>query len=192
MKGRIRIVRETDAMPPEDDIVKITYMQQSRYCLGDEAVTPERAHELQQRLEAGDVIGIPVYAYVHSGSTIRCSDSGNPFSCPWDSARSGLAYVTTADAQREWGDEASAMSDIVEKAKQYIRGVVKVFDAYLRDAVFGYVAEARVVDPDSGEELDDWEEKESCWGFYGDDWKTNGISDYVEAFLDEGYEIVEE
>ena len=191
MKGRIRIVRDTYAEPPEGDIVKITYMTRSRYCLGTESVTEEEATTLQRRLEAGDVIGIPVYAYVHSGSTIKCSENSNPFSCPFDSGRSGLAYITTADAQREWG-ETTAMSDVVAVAKNYIRIFVETFDAYLRGAVYGYVVETIVLDPDSGEELDDWEEKDSCWGFYGDDWKTNGIKDSVQTFLDKGYEIVEE
>lgn len=164
MKGRIRIIRDHDAHQPELGVVKITCASRSRYCLGNEAVTDDQARELQRRLEAGDIIGIPVYAYVHSGCTIKCSENGNPFSCPWDSGRSGLAYVETSDAQRELSD-ATAMSDVAENAKVYIRSAVETFDAYLRGAVYGYVVEAKVVDPDSGEELDDWEEKDSCWGF---------------------------
>ena len=191
MKGRVKIVRQEFAEAPEDDIVKITYNKRSRYVLGNEAVTADEAAALQERMNAGEVIGIPVYAYVHSGSTIRCSDVGNPFECRWDSGRSGLAYITTADAQREW--DLPSLRDVKERAESYIRNFVETFDAYLKGEVYGYVAEKAVVDPDSGEVLDgEFEEEDSCWGFYGFDRNESGMAEAIKPYVDKGYEITEE
>jgi hypothetical protein len=49
---------------------------------------------------------------------------------------------------------------------------VSVYDDYLTGNVYGFIVEER-----NG---DDWEEVDSCWGFYGDDIHTNGIADYLD------------
>ena len=93
--------------------------------------------------------------------------------------------------------ELLAIANSVASEKMIDKGIVieAIEEAIQRAARARYGAENDIrakLDPDSGEELDDLEEKDSCWGFYGDDWKTNGIKDSVQTFLDKGYEIVEE
>lgn len=191
MNARIFVKRDPDAQQPEDDIVKITYPSSSRYRLGDTPVTQEESASLGRQMNVGEIVGVPVWAYVHSGSTIKAAES-NPFNCPWDSGRSGLAYMTFDDMVREAPEVAVADSDKKEWAEKYIKSVVEIFDAWLRGAVYGYTVEKEIIDPDSGEPLDDWEEVDSCRGFCGDDWRTNGIKDEVQTYLDQGAKVIEE
>lgn len=128
-----------------DNLGQIAYCS-SRYTLGTECVSQDRLREIAAGIEDGSLIGLPVYAYVHSGSTISTS----PFSCPWDSGQSGLVYCTKEQAQKEWGDDHEA------NALRLLRGEVETFDQYLRGDVYGYT----ITDKD-GDEVD------SCWGFYG-------------------------
>lgn len=166
------IYSDLDPEPPENDIVKIAYLNRSRYTLGDEAVSEERMDEIGQQVREGKLVGVPVWAYVHSGATISTGKKlkggkgvlrMNPFNCPWDSARSGWAYMKREDALREWGNKRLSEKQR-QKAEFYIDGVVDEFDMYLRGECYGIV----VMDVRDGQK-----ELESCWGFYG--W------DYTEA-----------
>jgi len=189
-KSRVRIMRDPGPEQPEDDLVEITYMARSRYMLGTKAITEDQAWELGERMKNECLVGIPVYAYVHSGSTIRCSETGNPFSCPWDSGRSGLAYIDMSKVDAEFGEGPEA----VEKAKAYIRDFVETFDAWLRGEVYGFVAKtwSPVYDKTGDVVGGVWEAEDSCWGFYGDDWRTNGIKDCIQEYLDRGFEVLED
>lgn len=189
-KMRIRIVHDSDPEQPGDDLVKISYATRSRYVLGTEAVTEDQAWELGERMKHGCLVGIPVYAYVHSGSTVRCSENGNLFDCPWDSRRSGLAYIDMPKVVAEFGEGPEA----IEKAKVRIRSAVELFDVWLRGEVYGFVAETwSPVYDKAGETAGGiWVAEDCCQGFYGDDWRTNGIKDYVREYLDRGFELRED
>jgi len=113
-----------------------------RYTLGTEHVSQERAQEIGEKIESGEYIGLPVYAYVHSGATI----STRRFSCPWDSGQSGFVYCNADDPSIGSGDNALSI----------LRGEVKTFDQYLRGDVYGYT-----ITDKNGDVVD------SCWGFYG-------------------------
>lgn len=103
-------------------------------------------------------ISLPLYLYDHSGITM----STGPFSCPWDSGQVGFIYVSRENAAKEWADTTE------KQARNYLCGEVEVYDQYLRGEVYGFVIEDLC-----GEEFD------SCWGFFGDDWRTNGIADHI-------------
>lgn len=140
------IVYDPDPQPYDGDTLgRIAYLKRSRYTLGTEAVSEERMRHIEEGIEQGIYIGLPVFAYVHSGVTIR---TGQSFPCPWDSGRSGFVYVDRADALAEFKDEESVLN--------CLRSEVETCNAYLSGEVFGWI----VLDVD-GEEL------ESCWGFYG-------------------------
>jgi hypothetical protein len=140
-----------------DTVSQIAYMKSSRYTLGTEAVNHERMDEIRDGIEDGTYIGLPVFAYVHGGATIR---AGSGFSCPWDSGQSGFVYCDREQALSEFKTEEAVI--------ECLKAEVKLFDAYLTGEVYGY----RLLDKD-GEEL------ESCWGFYGDD-----AFDYMFSELD--------
>ena len=114
---------------------------------------------------------LPVYLFDHSGITI----STTPFSCPWDSGQVGFIYTNLKRVQemghnwKKWSEKRR------EQVKEWLKGEIKTFDQYLRGDVYGFIVEV------DGEEID------SCWGFYGEDPRTNGMSDYVDDELIQQY-----
>lgn len=109
----------------------------------------------------------PLYMYDHSGITIATT----PFGCQWDSGQIGFVYITQKKLD-EMGvtiNEDETWPDFVKRLESYIDGEVEVEDQYVRGEVYGFI----IKDPD-GEHVD------SCWGFYGNNFKENGILDQVE------------
>jgi len=86
--------------------VGITYMQSSRYTLGNTPIgnphtwRRDKIAELKRKHpntpKAKQLIEYPVYAYVHSGVDLSLS----PFSCPWDSGQSGVIFISRHDAKK--------------------------------------------------------------------------------------------
>jgi len=163
---KVRIEQETDPQSPGewDNVGKIAYSS-SRYTLGTENVTKERLDEIRDGIRDGSLIGMPVFAYVHSGATIKAAET-NPFHCPWDSGQSGFVYCTVAKGIEEFGtkrDQLNMKEGKVRKGTAAMRaktlkcliGEVETFDQYLQGDVYGYIIEV------------DGKEKDSCWGFYG-------------------------
>jgi len=164
-----RIFHDECPEAPDNDIVKIAYLGASRYTLGSQPCTHEELDQIGRDIERGVLVGVPVWAYVHSGATISTGTKlkggtqarlrENPFHCPWDSGRSGWAYMTAKAALKGWGNKRLSAKQ-TQKAQWYIDGVVEEFAQYLQGDVYGYRIVDLSEDPD-GEELD------SCWGFYG-------------------------
>lgn len=116
---------------------------------------------------------LPLYLYDHSGITM----STGRFSCPWDSGQVGFIYCTIERGIAECGS--------VENAEKYLRGEVKVYDQYLTGDVYGFVVE-EADDYGLGDNDDlDWNEIDSCWGFYGSDPFENGMAEHVDKELHE-------
>jgi len=116
-----------------------------------------------------NVIWLPVYAYVHSGTTIStdCSIA----SCRWDSGRSGFVYTTKDKIRKARGcKRVSPQIKTLEEA--FLRCHVKTFDHILKGEVYWY-------------ELLDEEENDidSCGGFIGD-LQTCGIVDCITSHVD--------
>lgn len=154
----IRIEHDEDAESPAEwgsSLGQITYNARSRYVLGTEGIDSDRFDEIERKVASGEYIGIPVYAHVHGGSTIRAGHS-NPFHCQWDSGRSGWAYCTREKAIAEFGNKVMTKK-VREAALKCLIGEVETFDQYTRGEVYGFevVVEGEVVD--------------SCWGIYGFD-----------------------
>lgn len=140
------------AEAPEDDACHIGFLSSSRYCLGTKRCTSEEL----QAIEKSKAVWLPVYAYVHSGSTI----STKPFSCLWDSGQSGIAWMAYEDALLIFGEHKFGKRVLTAagraKAEEYIRGTVECFDKWLTGEACGWV----ITDTQTGEEVD------SCWGYY--------------------------
>lgn len=163
---RVRIEYDTDVEMPEDDIFQITYRASSRYTLGTEGISDERKDEIERGLADGSLIGWPVFAYVHSGSTIRMAET-NPFHCPWDSGQSGVVYAKREDVLKEWGNKRLTKA-VIAKAQAYAKGVVETFASYLEGDVYGYIVERTRVNADDDVVVE--KTLDSCWGFYGLDY----------------------
>jgi hypothetical protein len=125
---------------------------------------------------------LPLNLYDHSGIRMRTG----PFSCPWDSGQVGWIYVTWEKARKEW---TGTDDEIREKAERCLEAEVEVYDDYISGNVYGFVVEKY------DEECDEWVDSDSCWGFFGDDPKKNGMmehwdSDVVEHYKQHGAEVV--
>lgn len=156
----VRIVVDPDPTSPTEwsNLGQITYASRSRYVLGTEAVSDDRFEEIGRRIDKGELIGLPVYAYVHSGSTI----STTPYSCPWDSGRSGWAYCTREAALSEAGLQI-VTAKVRKQTLERLAAEVDTFAEYLRGEVYAYIVELHE-DGDFRAELD------ACWGIYGLDY----------------------
>lgn len=160
---RVRIERDDSPFSPREwDNLGTIGIYHRRYNLSDEGapVDVEGARNLEENYQ---YFSLPIYMYDHSGITI----STEPFSCPWDSGRVGLIFVSLADVEKEYGE----ITDEVEKSVyRVLKGEVETFDQYLRGDVWGYVVEkAKVYTAEDGDTITEWEHVDSCWGFFGEE-----------------------
>lgn len=105
-----------------------------------------------------EVLRVPLYIYEHGGVAY----SAKPFGCPWDSGQCGVLVITKSRLKKmgceDW-DEERLLRDT--------EGWIKTFQQWANGDVYGY------------ELLVDGEVVDSCFGFYGDDPKKNGMLDYL-------------
>jgi hypothetical protein len=123
------------------------------------------AEDVKKMMDA--VICLPVHYYEHGGAGISLSANEYPFNCPWDSGTIGFAVVTKSDLRKEYNLKCITQKAI-NKALTVVKGEVETLNQYIAGEVYGF----RVFN-EKGEEED------SCWGFYGDDVKTNGMLYHV-------------
>lgn len=136
---------------------KISHNTRARTVLGDTPTTSEEDDAIEQGIRKGTLVGLPVWAYVHSGVQL-VAGADNPFHCPWDSGRSGYVYATRADVLQEFGGKRMTAA-IREKALKVLSAEVKEFSMYLDGDCYGFT----IIDTTTDECV------ESCGGFYGRD-----------------------
>lgn len=149
--------------------------------------------EAWARIERTETVIVPLYCYEHGGITI----STGRFSCPWDSGQFGFAYVTeekikelNSGSAGKWIGKNRA--ERAAKVREIINGEIETYDQYLRGNVYGIVVETFTpteIDPDGeGWENDadqtdndeNWNESDSCWGFYGLDYAIESAKEMME------------
>jgi len=141
----------------------------SRAAYANRFVQPRITKLLDTALE-GYVI-LPLHLYDHSGITM----STGSFSCPWDSGQVGWIVCDPETIKREFNGD----KDLAEKC---LIAEVSVYDSYISGDVYGFIVEERDFDDERDEDDDEgWEHKDSCWGFYGYDVRTNGMADHLES-----------
>jgi len=146
---------ELPSSPREDDNLGTLVYGHRRYVLGEEEawnVDDYTNWTDWKKGELGDAIALPVYLYDHSGLSVS-TNRHYPFDCPWDSGQLGWIYVSRAKA-REWLGYKRISKQRERQVLEYLQNEVKVFDAYLRGEVYGYIL------------YEDGKEIDSCWGFY--------------------------
>jgi hypothetical protein len=160
---RVDITQDDDPIRPDDwDSVTLLALDVDRYLELNTAGIDVRA--LQESDDAVaylrdtfDALAItPVYAYCHSGVTIRAGES-NPFTCPWDSGLAGFAWTTR--------ERLDYMGISVDDAARVVRQDIEEWDKYLT----GDVWIVSVVNDATGETV------ESLGDVYGYEWaETEG------------------
>ena len=163
----IKIYPDSDLMesPREWDNLGTMVCSHSRYNLGDEQIVNGYVSD-----ESWDnFIVLPLYLYDHSG--ISMSTGRNyPFNCPWDSGQVGYIYVSRDKVRKEY-EWKYITKKRENQIKEYLNNEVKTYDQYLTGDVYGYNVECEKCE----EVLD------SCWGFYGSEWKENGLLDHADT-----------
>lgn len=123
----------------------------------------------------------PVWCYEHSGISIAVGKRAYPYNDRFDSGQLGWMAVTKKDAERAWPDDP----DWRARAMEAIQADVKTYNDWLSGDVYWYRLSDRT--PPAPEEQDqgvytdaDWDELDSCGGFYGTDLFENGMAEYVD------------
>lgn len=126
-----------------------------------------------------EYIILPLYLYDHSGITMNTGG----FSCPWDSGQVGYIYISRKDALKEHGWKILTAKRR-EQVQNFLENSVKEYDCYLRGEGYGFRVFEYECEPgaEPPEDLDEWEEGDSCWGFLGEDWAVEGIYDHVSGY----------
>ena len=139
--------------------------------------------DMLKRLNESDLIYIKqLNIYDHGGITISTLSS-YPYNDRWDSSPVGFVYITKQRLIEEKLCVETTM-DWKESADAIIEDEVRIYDYYLRGEVYQYTLEEKItVDnrcPHCGEIInsyDDYEEIDTCCGFYGCCLEENGILD---------------
>lgn len=164
---RIRVEIDPDPVNPRTDYKcfgKIAYLQRSHLCLGDLPVTEFGLNEIEHGIKDGTVIGLPVFAYVHSVVVLKAAQT-NPFTCRWDSGQSGFAFADLDKVLQEFN--ATTLTDeVMAQALAVLAAEVDELSKYLGGEVYGYVIERLELDADG--DVVGVVELDSCWGFIGD------------------------
>lgn len=124
------------------------------------------AEMLKEQMNAALVV--PIHYYEHSGAGIS-TEMDYPFNCPWDSGTIGFAVVTNEAIRKEYGIKR-VTGLAINKAMSVLKSEVKSLDQWISGEVYGF----KLFDEND-------EEVDSCWGFFGHDPKTNGMTDHFDA-----------
>ena len=167
----VRVIQDTEGAESPREWTNLGTMAcwHRRYNLGD--VQPRETPDewLKENAPEGSVV-LPLYLYDHSGITM----STTPFSCPWDSGQVGF-IVGNKDPKVLENYGLTGADD--EMIRQRLVAEVKVYDQYMQNDVYAYVLEQHKKCGTCGHE--EWEVLDSCCGFYGTDWKENGMADHL-------------
>jgi hypothetical protein len=144
-----------------------------RYDLGDkhDFYNPDDLMEFLHE-NNGKIIALPLYLLDHSGITMRAGDNVRDFiacdSAGWDWGMVGYIFVTYATLRKEYNKKRLSKS-VLAKARKILLQEVETYDQYLTGDVYWYQTTCN----HCNEQLD------SCGGFYGHDWKENGLMEYA-------------
>ena len=173
--NKLRVVQDSCGDSPREwDNLGTMVCFHGRYDLGDKHKYYSDDYSGWEELEKairkeggrGTII-LPLYLYDHSGITMRTS----PFGCRWDSGQVGFILTNRETILSEFGGKI-VTKKLKEKVSRILEGEVETYTQYLEGEIYGF----QIVD-EEGEVVD------SCYGFYGTDFLTNGMLDYIDADL---------
>lgn len=166
----LKIIRDDSPSSPRDwDNMGTMIAFHNRYSLGDSghgyrSQDYNSWDEMERAIlkdNPGGVI-LPLYLYDHSGITMNTTG----FDCRWDSGQVGFIVASAARIRESYGVKRIS-AKVRQRVMNSLRGEVELYDQYITGDVYGYV-----LTHDDGEE-------DSCWGFFGNDPFTNGMSDHI-------------
>ena len=148
---------------------------------------------------------LPLWLYDHSGITMSCGSRTGQYADRWDSGGVGWIVVLKKtvmdevgteyvlddegelmrvehkhpDAPSTWSYLTRPLTDETwrKRAIDIMKADVEVYDQYLTGDVYGFNLYS--ADPVEEGEEPEWNEEDSCWGFFGSDVMENGIEDHA-------------
>jgi len=180
--AKLEIKADCDPGSPRDwDNMGQMVCFHARYNFGDKH---DYRHEdyadwdaIQEQIEKDYNVAIilPMFMMDHSGLSI-CCDSSMFRACDsagWDWGQIGFVFVTVEKLKEEYSvDEIT--DDILEMATKVLLGEVETYNQYVSGEVYGFVLyDTCPTCGNEGKEID------SCWGFFGSNFKENGIIDHL-------------
>lgn len=120
-----------------------------------------------------EVVILQLYLYDHSGISIKIQPHG--YHAAWDCGKVGYIYITHEDIIKEYGE---ITEENIEKAKRVLEGEVETYSQYLEGDIYGYILEEKELCEHCGHM--EYEDIDSCWGFYGSDFNNNGLFENVD------------
>ncbi|MFA7367872.1 MAG: hypothetical protein WC008_06130 [Bacilli bacterium] len=174
---KIKIRQDEDCESPndwEDENLFLVY-DHRQFTVKRKGFEPQDIYENSLTYEKNYWV-LPVEAYIHSGVSLSLFSGTKQ--CRWDSSVSG--YILAS--KEEFKD--------LETAKTATEGLIKTWNQYLSGEIYGFIIEKpNTIYSISKEEFDtlcitgtfsseaflqvaeedtDWEEVDSCWGYYGE------------------------
>ena len=154
---------DEDCQGPGDFMLgKIYYVKGSRYRLGTVAVDRDSLRDIQESIASGELVGLPVYAYIHGSTQL----STTPFSCPFDSGPAGFIACSREDAKGWFGKDVPE-----DRVLEVLRSEVEEFSKFLQGDVYNITI------------LVDGKEEETVGGFYGFDYAVEEAKVLAEGFV---------
>ena len=154
---------DEDCQGPGDYMLgKIYYVKGSRYRLGTVAADAGRMFEVSTGIASGELVGLPVYAYVHSGTQL----STTPFSCPFDSGPAGFIACSREDAKGWFGKDVPE-----DRVLEVLRSEVEEFSKFLQGDVYNITIYV------------DGKAEDTVGGFYGFDYAVEEAKVMAEGFV---------
>jgi len=138
--------------------------------VGDTDKVERMSVEQCEKVVRENAIVLPLYLYDHSVRSMSTSSFvGRTHHAEWDSGQVGWIYVLKEKVREEYG-----VKHITKKVRDRVISVLKAeveeYSQWMAGDVYGYVLEDA-----EGNKID------SCWGFFGTDWKENGMADQIPA-----------
>lgn len=176
-KYLLTVEQDNDSDDPTEMMVSHLVCFHRRYQIGEKHNWDLTELQYWLREHRDEVVVKPVYLMDHGIQSISTRNFGDR----WDSGQIGYCYVI-----RDENDPEHTIEDWRAAASEWIESEVELYNQYLQGDVYYYTLEEQthiydeIKCPCCGEpikinERDDWEEIESCGGFYGDDLQENGI-----------------
>ena len=134
-----------------------------------------QASEEEARQAFEDGVCLPLFLYDHSGLSLSTNGNVYPFNDRWDAGQIGYIYITNEKICKEYSVKRISKK-LKAKVIQLLNGEIETYNDYLSGNVYGFVI-SNVTVCNHGDEHEDHED--SCYGFYGSDFDTNGIWDHV-------------
>jgi len=136
--------------------------------VGDTDRVENMSLEQREKISRENAIILPLYLYDHTVRAMSTSSFvGRAHHAEWDSGQVGWIYVLKEKVREKYGVKR-VTKKVRDRVIAALKAEVETYSQWLEGAVYGFIledAEGNVIN--------------SCWGFYGDDWKHNGMADYI-------------